>query len=464
MNVKEFDLNIEEILEDWGVCDAIREVIANAIDEQVLTKTREIKIFRDSESKWHIRDYGRGIKYKDLTQKENNEKTGNLYMIGKFGIGLKDAFATFYRKGVEVFVKSKHSDITIGMSKKHGFKDVSVLHAFISSSSEPDFVGTEFILNGCTDKDIEKAKDLFLKFSDDTIIEKTKFGEVVEKKGKKARIYINGVKIAEEENFLFSYNIFPTEKIRKALNRERTNVGRSAYSGRVISILLSCKNNIIEKSLVDDLKRYQDGTRHEELNWKKIQVHACKLLNPLGKVVFATPEEHMEASDVEDKAKSDGYEIVTIPGDIKEKIRGAHDISGNPIRDMDQFKKEWDRSFEFKFIDEKDMNPKEREIFKMTDMILDFVGGKPKKVKEIKISKTMRTESHSSTEALGLWEETTGRIIIKQDQLRSLKEYAGTLLHEIAHVKSGAKDLEREFEQQLTSLIGMIIAKSMGDK
>lgn len=38
--VKEFDLNIEKILENWENYHAIREIIANALDEQVLTNTR----------------------------------------------------------------------------------------------------------------------------------------------------------------------------------------------------------------------------------------------------------------------------------------------------------------------------------------------------------------------------------------------------------------------------------------
>jgi hypothetical protein len=75
----------------------------------------------------------------------------------------------------------------------------------------------------------------------------------------------------------------------------------------------------------------------------------------------------------------------------------------------------------------------------------------------------MRMESDSFTEASGLWEETTGRIIIKRDQLRSLKDYAGTLLHEIAHVESGASDISSEFEQQLTSFIGTIISNIKGE-
>ena len=80
-NGKKFDLNIEKILEDWEVHHAIREIIANALDEQLLTGSKNIDIFRDAQGKWHIRDYGRGLKYQHLTQKENKEKLCNPNII-----------------------------------------------------------------------------------------------------------------------------------------------------------------------------------------------------------------------------------------------------------------------------------------------------------------------------------------------------------------------------------------------
>ena len=53
---RRFDLNIEEILEDWEIYHGIREVIANALDEQKQTGTKDIQIFRDNDNFWHIRE------------------------------------------------------------------------------------------------------------------------------------------------------------------------------------------------------------------------------------------------------------------------------------------------------------------------------------------------------------------------------------------------------------------------
>lgn len=43
-----FDLNIEKVLEHWTVPFAIRELIANALDEQALTGTPDPEIYKDS--------------------------------------------------------------------------------------------------------------------------------------------------------------------------------------------------------------------------------------------------------------------------------------------------------------------------------------------------------------------------------------------------------------------------------
>jgi len=58
---RNFDLNIEKILEGWETCHAVREVIANALDEQVLSRTNDVHISLDPDDAWHIRDFGRGL-------------------------------------------------------------------------------------------------------------------------------------------------------------------------------------------------------------------------------------------------------------------------------------------------------------------------------------------------------------------------------------------------------------------
>lgn len=458
--MKKFDLNIDRMLENWDAFHAIREIIANALDEQILTDTREIAISRDSDGLWRIRDFGRGLRHEHFTMNENQEKLDHPGLIGKFGVGLKDALATFDRLGIETRIRSKFCDVSFDRSEKHDFSDVITLHACISDPSDTAFVGTEFILKGCSIEDIENAKRLFLRFSGEENLEKTQYGEVLRKAGKVSCIYINGVRVAEEENFLFSYNITSlTAAIKKALNRERTNVGRTAYSDRVKSILLASSSEAVAKALVNDLGNFGSGTLHDEMKWTDVSVHASKITNASGNVLFLTDEEMMSAPRFVEEARASGRLIITIPSTVKEKLSGQVDTEGNAIQDLGNFVSEWNDCFEFKFISPEKLAQAERSVFEMTGRIADLVGGLPSRVQSVKISETMRPQIGSFSEARGLWTGT--EIIVKRSELASVESYGSTLLHEIAHARSGETDITIGFEQELTSLLGMIASKAL---
>jgi hypothetical protein len=197
---RKFDLNIEKILEGWETCHAVREIIANALDEQVLTNTKDVEISKDRNSVWHIRDFGRGLKYEHLTQNENQEKlTHPSQVIGKFGVGLKDALATLNRHKIKVLIRSRHGDITLGQTPKHGFPDVVTLHAIVNSPVEPAFVGTDVGFEGMSDADVAAAKNFFLRFSNQSVLDETSYGQILKTAaGRKSRIYVTGMLVAEE--------------------------------------------------------------------------------------------------------------------------------------------------------------------------------------------------------------------------------------------------------------------------
>ncbi|MGY3852842.1 ATP-binding protein [Aeromonas veronii] len=458
--MKKFDLNIDRMLENWDAHHAIREIIANALDEQILTSTGDIIIVRDSDSQWRIRDFGRGLRHEHFTMNENQEKLVHPSLIGKFGVGLKDALATFDRLGIETCIRSKFCDVTFDRTEKHDFSDVITLHACISEPSEPEFIGTEFTLKNCSDEDIEKAKQLFLRFSGEEMLEKNQYGEVLQNTGNTSYIYINGIRVAEEDNFLFSYNITSlTAPIKKALNRERTNVGRSAYSDRVKSILLASSSEAVAKALVEDLSNFGSGTLHDEMKWTDVSVHASKITNASGHVLFLTDEEIMNAPRFVEEARAKGRQIITIPSTVKEKLSGQIDTDGNAIQDLGNFISKWNDCFEFRFVTPKQLTQDERLIFDMTSRIADLVGGLPLRVQEVKISETMRPETGSFSEALGLWNGS--EIIVKRSELISVERYAAVLLHELGHARSGATDVTIGFEQELTSLLGMIASKAL---
>ncbi|SRR6266849_2206519 len=458
---RRFDLNIEKILEGWETCHAVREVIANALDEQVLTNSKDVEISKDRQPVWHIRDFGRGLKYEHLTQNENQEKLKNPgRVIGKFGVGLKDALATLNRHKIKVLIRSKHGDITLGQTPKHGFPDVVTLHAIINPPDDPAFVGTDVALEGVGDADIATARNFFLKFSNQSVLDETSYGQILAKGGaRNARIYVTGMLVAEEENFAFSYNITSlTATMRKALNRERTNVGRTAYTDRVKQMLLASNADAVADTLANDLQELEAGTNHDEVKWMDVAVHACQILNASKKVVFVTANDLNTFRDAIDHAQSDGMKIVTVPENIKESLLGITDLKGNPVRDLGVYQREWAESFEFKFVSPEKLTASERKVFEQRERIAALVGGLPRKVKSIRVSETMRPDFLTGSITQGLWDEASNSIVVLRKQLGSLPDFAGTLLHEIAHAKTGYDDVSREFENALTEMLGQVAA------
>ncbi|MCD8125014.1 MAG: ATP-binding protein [Lachnospiraceae bacterium] len=157
--MKKFDLNISKAPTGWNVTQAVKEILANALEEQAATRTQEIEITCDEKGAWHIRDYGRGLNYKHLAQSENEEKSSSYDYRGYTpGLGLKEAIGVFDRFGVEMSIDSKWSHITFLRTNKYGFEGVSTILALVDKPLDEHFVGTEFILRGVSERDITSAK------------------------------------------------------------------------------------------------------------------------------------------------------------------------------------------------------------------------------------------------------------------------------------------------------------------
>ncbi len=319
-------------------------------------------------------------------------------------------------------------------------------------------------------------------------------------------IYINGVKVSEEENFLFSYNITNLNAaIKKALNRERTNVGRSAYTERIKSILLSCNSWEIANALIIDLEKYTYGKKHDELNWIDVQEHATKIYSKVENVVFVTSNDIETSSDIIEEAKETGHKLVVIPENLKEKVHGSNtekttlisknDIVNNPeivanleesghrviivpeevkekaksietntgnvVSDFSHYINQRNQNFEFMFVTPTQLNKYEKNNYELVDDILSLIGGKPKNIHYILISETMQRDDFSFNPADGLYQSIEKRIIIKRSVLSDRKRFISVLLHEIAHAISGSSDATRNFETELSSLLGILGEKAL---
>jgi hypothetical protein len=255
---------------------------------------------------------------------------------------------------------------------------------------------------------MEAAMRFFLRYSGEKLLETTEYGEVLARPDNRqpARIYVKGLFVAEEPNFLFSYNITKlSAPLRRALNRERSNVGRGASSDRVTAILTACRSTAVAGPLAEDLNGYAAGRLHDELAWRDVALHACRVLQTNEKVIFVTPWQMAAATAQLRYAQDDGYRVVVVPDDIALSLGHLTDLNGNPLVNLGRYRDQWNDSFSFTFVDPASMTPAEQANYSRTPEIAALAKVNLTSHRAtVLISETMRL-SQAGDPVLGIWEQ-----------------------------------------------------------
>jgi hypothetical protein len=176
-------------------------------------------------------------------------------------------------------------------------------------------------------------------------------------------------------------------------------------------------------------------------------------MNSLRDVVFATNEEQREKRDLLDHARQDGYEVITVPENVRREIEGAKDVQGEKMRDVGAYTTEYNESFQYEWIEPEELTEEEKAVWKRRQDILDLLDDLPH-FNNIRISEQMRVTGGEGWKTRGTWKTPERWIVIHRPVLQSLEDFGAVLLHELAHPRSGAADQTREFEKALTDMLG----------
>jgi len=458
MEKRRFDLNIERVLENWEIEHALREIIANALDETYLAGASDILIGTDA-GQWFVQDFGRGLRIEHFTMNENIEKLeATRGVIGKFGVGLKDAIATLHRHGIIFTIESPFGEFRVEQHSKSGFDGIETLHVSYAENLKPGGNGTRFLFENLPDAAVATAKAMFLKFSNHRCIESGQYGDILEREPAGAAVYIHGVRANDEPNFLFSYNITSlTEAMRKRLNRERTNVGRTTYSDRIKAMLKDASSDAVLSALAERVETRDTREIPDELKWIEVSEKALRALADRKRVVYLTEAEAIERPDIVDNAKRDGYDFVIISNQQRDRLHATAGEDGDaPL--MDSYIRSYNESFQYNFVSPTDLSAAERQVLSLSNQIAALAGLKAGDIPPIKVSRTMRLNPDAT---LGVWDSNLGAVVINSSQLASLSSYAGTLLHELAHAKGGHPDVSRAFENTLTEYLGKVASQAL---
>jgi hypothetical protein len=353
-----------------------------------------------------------------------------------------------------VRISSPHGTIGLVEQSKHGFGDVVTLHAVVDDPADVD--GTDVALTGIADADVAAAMGFFLAFDPTVeVMEATPAGQVLHRPGDGPRgVYVRGVRVAEDDGLLFSYNVTKVDaKLRRALNRERSNVGRSAYTDRIKAILLAVEAPDVLTRLVDDMAGFAKGATRDEVKWNDVAERVVRQLAVSDPdTVFVTAAQRWSQAELIRRAEIDGKHVFVIPDALATRLRSSAD---DTVTTLERFAAEWNARVVIRPIDPAQLEAHERTVLAVAGDVLAIVGRRRDEW-DVVVSETLHLAPDGTETAHGLWEPAQRRIVIHRSCLGSVQRFVATLLHEIGHATTGATDLTAAFEDGLTDLLGTV--------
>lgn len=245
MDNKVYTLSLSrQYVSNWGLTEAIREILQNAIDNgnyNVSITSNGIE----------ITNYNTTIPSSSLVL-GNSSKRDDKNAVGQYGEGYKLALLVLLRNGYHVEV---HNGIEL-WEPKFIYSD-SFGCEVLSIVSTPELEGNKdlsFIITNIPEYELNNLKNTFLDLQKENLGDnldtlKTRYGEIIKNSEFAGKMYVNGLPIYTDDDFKFGYNFKP-EYV--SLDRDRKSINRSELR-KITTLALTYMENpdyeILDKAI-----------------------------------------------------------------------------------------------------------------------------------------------------------------------------------------------------------------------
>ena len=246
---KNYEITISpNYVSNWGINEAIREILQNAIDADKNGYKKSIYYSGDT---LYINNEGISLSAKDLIL-GCSSKSDQDGMIGKYGEGFKLALVVLLRKGMNVYVDNNDKlwSPSFKVSEQFG---TQVLN--IEESDNGRGEGLTFVISP-VDQQLYNSLLNYFPCIDESFgnIVNCDNGQILLDKQFKGKMYVEGLYIQTDDNFQYGYNfnsdVVELDRDRKAINYYELR----ALTAQSIVTAEECNKEIfdaITKSCVD---------------------------------------------------------------------------------------------------------------------------------------------------------------------------------------------------------------------
>lgn len=246
---KNYEITISpNYVSNWGVNEAIREILQNSIDADKNGYKKSIYYSGDT---LYVSNEGISLSAKDLIL-GCSSKSDQDGMIGKYGEGFKLALVVLLRKGMNVYIDNNDKiwNPSFKLSEQFG---TQVLN--IEETDEGRGDGLTFVVSPIDKQLYNSLLNYFPCINDDFgNVVNCDNGQILLDKKFKGKMYVEGLYVQTDDNFQYGYNfnsdVVELDRDRKAINYYELR----ALTAQSIVTAEECNKEIfdaITKSCVD---------------------------------------------------------------------------------------------------------------------------------------------------------------------------------------------------------------------
>jgi hypothetical protein len=321
----------QNYVSDWNFCDAVRELIQNGTDQEILDQENEFSIDYDSKSQTlRLTNAKSKLKINTLllgkSSKSNNEDT-----VGQFGEGYKIAALVLNRLGKTFTIYNNEKNEIWTSRFKDSKKWLDKILVFDVEENNTEDTGLVIEIGNVTYGDNSDLNEVWLGFSDFEKIETT-YGDILIEEEFKDQIFVNGLKVACNEEMEYGYNFKP-----KYIKLERDRKTCDGWQARDTTSLMIAEAMVQGKLEIEAVKQLveknTDDVYNMEFNGYRENVKEVKnmLIREFDKQYSAPYSIPVQTQEDINKVKAYGGNPIVVPTKVAALLK---DESASRIKEL----------------------------------------------------------------------------------------------------------------------------------
>ncbi|NBH15589.1 hypothetical protein D3Z36_15865 [Lachnospiraceae bacterium] len=315
---------------DWTFNDAIRELIQNGTDQEVLDKENQFSIAYDWERHvLQLKNSKSALKINTLllgrSSKANNEDT-----VGQFGEGYKIAALVLNRIGKTFTVLNNEKNEVWKSKFKNSEKWLEKILAFYISKRETADTGLCIEVGNVSSDEYYGLSDVWMKFDEDDYmgmnVVDTSYGEILIDEDYAGKVYVNGLFVNCNADLKYGYNFKP-----KYIKLERDRKACDSFDAREITCRMIAEgmvrggipieevNRMVSEN-ADDVYNFEYNTYENDV--QKVQEVLLKAFDEQNTQPYSIPVSSQEEIK---KVKSYGGNPVVVPNKVAKLLKKETD-------------------------------------------------------------------------------------------------------------------------------------------